>query len=103
MTCAKKRVTAVLTISNGSQYHGSNDCLSPQEKCPRLPSEGYKKCESVCQQPSHAEIDAINQCLADGYFPHNGHMIVNHHRVCDNCQDVMTAYEITWTCTESKP
>lgn len=39
---------------------GENHCYTPQEICPRKDGEGYEKCKSVCNQPGHAEEQALN-------------------------------------------
>jgi hypothetical protein len=61
MTCAKKQVKCTLILKDGSSITGTNDCNNPQEKCPRLPREGYSKCISICQQEGHAEDMALKQ------------------------------------------
>lgn len=33
--------------------------MRPQERCPRLPGEGYAKCKDICWQPGHAEEVAL--------------------------------------------
>lgn len=60
--CAKQEVKATLIALNGIRYYGSNYCLTPQQICPRgdLPSGvGYEMCKGVCNQPAHAEVNAI--------------------------------------------
>ena len=57
--CAKKRVACTIVAADGQRYVGTNDCVTPQSVCPRLPGEGYEKCASVCRQPGHAEVMAL--------------------------------------------
>lgn len=62
MTCAKQVVEATITARNGRVYIGRNDCLNPQDVCPRgdMPSNvGYELCRDVCRQEGHAEVMAI--------------------------------------------
>jgi deoxycytidylate deaminase len=83
--CAKQTVIAVIE-NNGCVYAGNNWCGNSQTKCPRLEGEGYDKCNSICLQRSHAEIDAINNAGNDA---RGGTMyIIGHTRICDNCQRV---------------
>lgn len=96
MTCAKKRVWAVLTTRDGRQFTGTNDCLNPVDVCPRLDGEGYAKCGYVCQQPHHAEIDAMKEAHTHGADLEGGLMVVGHHRVCDDCKEAMVEAGISW-------
>ncbi len=57
--CAKVTVRATVVALDGTRYVGTNYCLKPQVACPRAPDEGYKKCTSICQQPAHAEVNAL--------------------------------------------
>lgn len=59
MTCAKRRVLAVVYARDGRSYTGTNDCANPQPACPREPGEGYAKCSTVCGQHGHAEAMAL--------------------------------------------
>jgi len=99
MTCAKRVVMAALRTANEVRHHsylGWNNCRKPQKKCPRLPGEGYAKCASICEQPWHAETDAIYHALADGVDPTGGTLVVDH-EPCQECRDIMNAYKIQWT------
>lgn len=62
MTCVKQTVTATIVATNSRCYVATNHCLNPQTTCPRagLPTgQGYELCKSICQQPGHAEINAL--------------------------------------------
>ncbi len=98
MTCAKVVVRACLRLPDGSKYFGENECCNPQERCPRLPGEGYDKCRTICDQPNHAEMNAILAAYNDYRDLQGGHMVVNYFYVCQNCQDVMKRFGITWEC-----
>jgi deoxycytidylate deaminase len=86
MTCAKKKVTCFLVAEDGSIFIGSNNCNNPQGTCPRKPWEGYEKCKSICDQPMHAEIDALNKA---GDKAKNAKVFVVHHRVCHECRTAL--------------
>ena len=84
MTCAKKRVQCVIVSIDGDAYIGENWCENPQETCPREPGEGYEKCQSICRQSGHAEINALKKAKrkADGATAY----LVGHHHYCRSCQ-----------------
>ena len=82
MTCAKVRVVAFLVGRSGKWYDGENWCANPQQVCPRLPGEGYEKCQSVCQQNAHAEVEAIQAAGDDAC---GGLMYVKYHYCCEAC------------------
>lgn len=102
MTCAKKKVTCTLTLTNGWTALGTNACDNPQATCPRLPDEGYDKCHAICQQQGHAEDMAVR--LAIRNFPDHikgAHAVITHWRICDGCRDILTKHGITWELTET--
>lgn len=84
--CAKRRVQAVLIATDGTMYLGENLCYNPQPVCPRKPSEGYAKCKSICNQPCHAEMDALFQ--ASGHR-RGSRMIISHTHACEACAAAM--------------
>jgi tRNA(Arg) A34 adenosine deaminase TadA len=89
MTCAKRRVWAVLTGRSGRQYLGTNDCATPVVVCPRAAGEGYEKCKSICNQGSHAEIDALRKAGDDA---RGGTVeIIGHDHACGECVEAMAA------------
>lgn len=85
MTCAKKVVRCVIVTKEGKAYFGENNCLNPQEKCPREPGEGYEKCTSICQQTGHAEINALKRASVDNLGGATAYLI-GHHHYCRACQ-----------------
>lgn len=89
MTCAKRKVVAILFANNGHTYRGTNDCATPQEVCPRLPGEGYEKCISICHQRGHAETEALRQAGENA----RGSLVIvyNHDYCCDGCTIAMKA------------
>ena len=82
--CAKQTVLAVLFTPDGDQFISSNYCLNPQASCPRTGGEGYEKCKTICQQPGHAEANAIRMA---GDRANGGTCLVfGHRQVCDSCR-----------------
>jgi len=91
--CAKKQVECRIIFPNGESTWGRNDCLNPQEVCPRLPGEGYKKCIEICEQIGHAEevaLDAASQSTVGAKAVVYG---ISH--VCRNCQETLYGAGIT--------
>ncbi len=87
--CAKKRVVFTLVTREGDRFIGTNDCLTPVDNCPREPGEGYAKCLTVCSQPAHAEVAALDLAGerargAVGFLEGIDH-------VCDHCQSAIYA------------
>jgi deoxycytidylate deaminase len=96
MTCAKQTVTCWLrpsswhkVVRNGMDCDpvgGANACDNPQSTCPRAPGEGYEKCQTVCGQQGHAEIQALRHARelgidVTGYEAH----IYGHYYACEQC------------------
>jgi len=96
MTCAKKVVKARLLCRDGKYFVGENTCRAPQETCPRAPGAGYLQCLTVCKQPMHAEMAALFAAEDGGSEPRGGHMVIWHHRCCEECQRLLDRYQITW-------
>lgn len=111
MTCAKKRVIAKLTTTDGKVYYGENSCNNPQETCPRVEElwdhptlgiiqykykhEDYTLCEMICKQSKHAEEWAIFSALKGESLLKGAKLEINHHRVCRFCLDNLELYQIT--------
>jgi len=86
--CAKQNVLATLVSEDGEVFVGTNLCRNPQKECPRdtfgmKSGEGYHLCEEICQQRSHAEVDAITQAgeKAKGGIIY----LTGHQYACGNC------------------
>ena len=89
MTCAKKRVVAVLVGRSGRVYIGDNRVEQPQDACPREAGDGYEKCLSVCAQPGHAEIVALQKAGDDA---RGGEIVViGHDYICEGCTHALHA------------
>jgi len=87
--CAKQVVHAIIVTKDGESFEGTNFCHKPQSECPRgdMPSGvGYELCVSVCNQPAHAEVNAIR---AAGEKARGATLYLHgHERVCDDCHQV---------------
>jgi deoxycytidylate deaminase len=60
--CVKQAVTATIVSPTGERFIGTNHCLNAQTVCPRAgmaTGVGYELCRDVCQQPAHAEVNAV--------------------------------------------
>lgn len=92
--CAKQDTIAIITNGNKA-WIGSNWCQNPQAECPRkdMPTGvGYEMCKDICQQYSHAEVDA---CCNAGYNAEGATLyLIGHTYCCDNCKSVMDGFEI---------
>ena len=86
MTCAKVRVECWLIHPTGIVFYGSNDCDTPQVKCPREEGEGYDKCGHVCNQQGHAEQVALRKA---GEYSHGCIAFVTHKRICPTCEALL--------------
>ncbi len=87
--CNKQQVAATLISTDGELFAGTNRCNCPQSACPRdvlgmKSGEGYHLCHEVCQQPAHAEVDAIRRAgeKAKGAVIY----LTGHHYACSSCQ-----------------
>lgn len=88
MTCAKKRVFCTIKTISGKRFYGENLCDNPQAICPREPGEDYAKCESICQQRGHAEIQAIRAAGDENLT--GAHAILSGiHRCCTDCSNAL--------------
>ncbi len=80
--CAKARARCV--IRNGYvEFWGENDCANPQPVCPRTPGEDYTKCQTICQQAGHAEVEALKKAgiHARGAVAY----LFGHYYACEPC------------------
>jgi deoxycytidylate deaminase len=86
VTCAKRTVYCAIYDVFGNAVGASNRCDNPQEVCPRLPGEGYAKCESICMQNGHAEMQALRAAKKHGMDVRNGRAyVVGHDYACAHC------------------
>lgn len=99
--CAKKRVVCTLVHPEHGRWVGTNDVRRPQDRCPREPGEGYGPCILVCDQPAHAEVDALKQAGdrakgAVAYLEGIG-------RVCSDCQQALAQAGVLGVVFEAPP
>jgi len=89
--CAKRVVTAILIPKDTAEWPhhfiGQNYCNNAQDVCPREEGEGYLKCKTICEQESHAEIDALQK--AGNKAKGSTIVVVGHDHCCKNCLDAM--------------
>lgn len=94
--CAKQTVTATIVAENGTHFVATNHCLAPQSTCARagMPTGvGYELCKSVCRQPVHAEINAVEFA---GKHARGGTLYLEGHTyACDDCVAAVQAAGVT--------
>ena len=89
MTCAKRQVTCTITDVNVNSVIGRNDCDNPQPVCPREPGEGYEKCQTICQQPGHAEVMAVRKAEELGMNLKGAKAVLSGIQwICNHCRQV---------------
>lgn len=97
MSCAKTRVRCTLHTLDGDSIVGENDCLNPQETCPRDAFEGYDKCHSICKQIGHAEEVALAKAKAAGVNVKGAAALVEGiSHVCRSCQEKLYDAGVAW-------
>lgn len=99
--CAKKQVKCTIVTPGGEHFVGENLCRNPQAVCPRLVGEGYEKCISVCNQPGHAETEAIK--LAAHKAVGATAYLEGHTHACRNCQESLFAAGVQFLSIGKKP
>jgi deoxycytidylate deaminase len=101
MTCAKLRVVCDIITQQGTA-RGTNDVNRPQAVCPREPGEGYEKCASICDQPGHAETEAILAAKANGWDLRGAAVyLYGHNYVCPSCGSALAAENVAVICVYS--
>ena len=91
--CAKTVVTCTIVSLEGDEFVGTNACNNAQPDCPRDPGEGYEKCETICEQQGHAEIQALREAgdKAEGAYA----LLEGHTYACDDCKAALKAAGVT--------
>jgi deoxycytidylate deaminase len=90
--CAMREVIAIIE-KDGKYWIGSNWCNEPQNNCPRIIDDNnYDKCIEVCDQPNHAEIDALinaglNAVGANLY-------LIGHEYLCSVCEETVKNFGV---------
>lgn len=101
-TCAKHHTTCVIITEFGTEYHGTNLCLTPQEVCPREDGEGYEKCRTICNQVGHAEEIALLHALHDGANLEDSRAEISHDHACEKCTNILHSNKVfNIVCTGS--
>lgn len=86
--CVKQTVTATVVSTTGAHYVATNHCLAPQSSCPRagMPTGvGYELCRDVCNQPAHAEVNAIT--FAGKHAKGATLYLEGHTYACESCKE----------------
>jgi len=88
--CALRTVVAIVVAKGGDAFVGTNKCLRPRAKCPRLVDDGgYEMCKEMCGQLGHAEIDALQKA---GRKARGATLVlVGHNHLCKGCLDACKA------------
>ena len=93
--CVKQEVYAMIEI-DGKEIFGSNQILNADiTECPRdkqdyISGAGYHLCKEICNQESHAEINAIkNAEQLDIDIQGAKLTLVGHTYCCDDCKYAM--------------
>lgn len=84
--CAKQVVTATVVDTSGAHHVSTNYCAAPQPSCARVgmpTGQGYELCKSICSQPAHAEINALQ--LAGSKASGGVLYVEGHSYVCEGC------------------
>lgn len=93
--CVKQEVYAMIEI-DGKEIFGTNQILNDEiTECPRdkqgyVSGAGYHLCKEICNQESHAEINAIKNAEQLGIDINGAKLtLVGHTYCCDNCKSAM--------------
>lgn len=92
--CVKQVVTATIVLPHGVRFTGTNHCYNSQKVCPRkdMPTGmGYELCRDICQQPGHAETQALMAAALAGYTNLEGGVcfIEGHTYACTECIEAL--------------
>jgi len=98
--CLKQPVYAMIE-KDGKRVFGTNRILNNEIKeCPRdlqgyVSGAGYQLCSEICNQISHAEVEAIENAKAQGIDISGGKLtLVGHTYCCDNCKNELEGVDI---------
>ena len=102
MSCAKKPVRAEIITPEGV-FEGWNDCDVPQPICPRagnMVRDDYELCITVCKQPDHAEMVALDAAVKAGASLDGAICRVWHWRCCQQCAKELEMHGVSIECME---
>ena len=96
--CAKQVVKAVIVSKEGHVYEGTNYCNNFQSICPRdtqgyKTGEGYHLCKDICDQPAHAEVNALKEAGKDAEDATL--YLTGHTYACDSCKSACSSAGIS--------
>ena len=89
--CLKQEVYAMIKTPLGEKIYGGNFIQNNVGVCPRdqlgfKSGEGYHLCSDVCNQVSHAEVDAIKNAMKENIdITGSTLFLVGHTYCCDEC------------------
>ena len=95
-TCTKQSVQAMIVPLKGDIIYGMNKTLNYVTICPRVEQnmktgEGYHLCKDICEQGSHAEIDAITNAIENNIELSGSSLyLTGHTYCCDSCLSYMS-------------
>lgn len=96
--CLKQKVNAIIVTKENYIIFGTNNINNKIELCPRLNSksgEDYHFCKEICNQNSHAEVDAINNALKENININESTLyLIGHTYCCNNCLENLKKYNI---------
>jgi deoxycytidylate deaminase len=88
--CAKRHVWCEIETADERVFYGDNSCENPQAVCPREPGEGYEKCETICRQNGHAEVEAMARAREAGASLQGSTAFIGgHYYCCVACAEMM--------------
>ena len=97
--CAKTTVKCVIVALDGKRFVGTNYCNNAQQTCPRLPGEGYEKCQTICRQEGHAEAVAV--ALAGDSAKGATAYLTGHTYACQDCQEALFGAGVAFLAVKS--
>jgi len=99
-TCIKQSVQAMIVSVKDEKVYGMNKTNNYVAVCPRVEQnmktgEGYHLCKEVCNQGSHAEVDAIANAIKQNVDLIGSTLyLTGHTYCCDNCLKEMKTTQI---------
>ena len=93
--CVKQPLVAMIITLDNKVVFGRNSISVNVPECPRVTEgfktgEGYHLCKEVCNQGSHAEVNAIEQAHKDSIDITDATLfLIGHTYCCSNCLNEM--------------
>lgn len=99
--CPKREVIASIITKNKEMVMGTNYITNIfVTECHRVKrgykrGEGWHLCKDICQQPAHAEINAIREANRRGYDLKGATLFLQgHNYICDDCAKCIEGYGV---------